>query len=62
MLEIKLIKSTIGKPEKQKRIAKGLGLTKLNKTVYRKKTIENLGMVRKINHLLQIKDLTNEAS
>lgn len=53
-IKIKLVKSVIGSTEKQKRVVRGLGLTKKDQTVehYNSKTI--LGMVNKVNHLLEV--------
>ena len=33
MLKVKMVKSVITRPEKQRKIMRGLGLTKVNKTV-----------------------------
>jgi large subunit ribosomal protein L30 len=33
MLKITLVKSMIGRPEKHRKVLRGMGLTKLNKTV-----------------------------
>jgi len=51
-LKIKLVKSFIGRPEKQRKVLRGMGLEKLNKTVYLKDTPENRGMVSKVSHLV----------
>lgn len=56
-LEITLRKSEIGRPEKHRRVLKGLGLTKLNKTVVRPDTPEIRGMVNKIVHLVEVKEV-----
>lgn len=56
-LEITLRKSGIGRPEKHRRVLKGLGLTKLNKTVVRPDTPEIRGMVNKIVHLVEVKEV-----
>jgi large subunit ribosomal protein L30 len=55
-LKIKLIKSSIGRPEKQRAVLRGMGLTKLNKTVYLKDTVEIRGMVRKVSHLVSVEE------
>lgn len=55
-LEITLRKSGIGRPEKHKKILRGLGLTRLNKTVVRADTPEIRGMVRKVIHLVDVKE------
>lgn len=51
-LKIKLVKSFIGRPEKQRKVLRGMGLEKLSKTVYLKDTPENRGMVSKVSHLV----------
>ena len=57
MLEITLRKSPIGRPGKHKAVLKGLGLTRLNKTVLRKDTPEIRGMIFKVNYMLEVKEL-----
>lgn len=53
-IQIKLVKSLIGKPSKQRAILGGLGLNKVNKTVTLADTPEVRGMVNKVAHLVQI--------
>jgi large subunit ribosomal protein L30 len=53
-IQIKLIKSGIGFPEKQKKVIKGLGFRKLNHVITRSDTPEIRGMVFKIRHLVEI--------
>ncbi len=55
-LKIVLTKSTIGSQKEQIANVKGLGLKKLNSFVIKAKTLENTGMVRKVNHLIKIED------
>ncbi len=38
MLKITLVKSMIGRPEKHRKVLRGMGLTKLNRTVELKNT------------------------
>lgn len=54
MLNITLVKSTIGKPKKHRDVVTGLGLTKLNQTVERADTPEIRGMINKVAHLLKV--------
>ena len=58
---IKQIKSGIGKPEKHKKIIRGLGLRKIGHTVLREDTPEIRGMVWKIKHLLEVVEGADEA-
>ena len=53
-IQIKLIRSGIGFPEKQKRVIQGLGFRRLNQIVTRPDTPEIRGMVFKIRHLVEI--------
>lgn len=52
-LKITLKKSPIRSHKKHKAVLKGLGLTKLNKTVTLRDTIEIRGMVNQVLHLVQ---------
>jgi large subunit ribosomal protein L30 len=51
-LKITLVKSYIGRPEAQRRVLRGMGLGKINKTVLLKDTPEIRGMIRKVIHLV----------
>ena len=53
-IKIKLFRSPIGTPEKQRCVVKGLGLRKLNQVVERPDTPVFRGMVKKVPHLLQV--------
>ncbi len=53
-LKITLVRSLIGYPHKQREVAKGLGLRKLQSHVIRRESPEILGMVRKISHVLKV--------
>lgn len=55
-INIKLIRSGIGRPEKQKQTLKGLGLRKLNQVRTLEDTPEVRGMVNKISHLVKVLD------
>jgi large subunit ribosomal protein L30 len=56
-LEITLKKSIIGRPEKQRLVVKGLGLKKLHKTVRRPDTDAIRGMIQKVSHLVEVKEI-----
>ena len=51
-IKITLKKSGIGRPKKHKAILKGLGLTRLNKTVFRPDHPTIMGMIRKVEYLV----------
>jgi len=53
-LRITLIRSLSGRPERMRRIVRGLGLTRMHRFVTRKNTPEIRGMVEKVKFLLQV--------
>jgi len=57
-IKISLKKSLIGRNEKQRRIVKGLGLRKINSEVIKEKSPEIMGMVRKIDFLLEVTEVS----
>jgi large subunit ribosomal protein L30 len=57
LIKIKLVKSLIGRTEKQRAVVRGLGLGKLNSEVIREKRPEILGMVNKIDFMLEVSDV-----
>ena len=59
-LRIKQIKSYIGRPEKQRRILRGMGLGKLNRTVLLKDTPEIRGMAQKVRHLIAMEEVEGD--
>jgi len=52
-----LTKSPIGRPPKHRLTLKSLGLTRLQKTVRHRETPAILGMVRQVEHLLQVRQV-----
>lgn len=56
-LRIKLVRSLIGYPQKQREVAKGLGLRKINSEVVRNDCPEIRGMIDKISHLVKVEAL-----
>ena len=59
-LKITLVRSLIGYPQTQRKIAWGLGLRKPNSAVVRKDCPEIRGMIRKIPHLVEVEVLKNK--
>ena len=55
-IKITQVKSVIDRSERQKRTLKHLGLRKLNATVEVEATPQILGMVRKVNHLVNVEE------
>ena len=51
-LRITLVKSMIGRPEKHRKVLRGMGLNKLNRTVELEDTPAVRGMVQKVSHLV----------
>ncbi|MBI4468056.1 MAG: 50S ribosomal protein L30 [Acidobacteria bacterium] len=53
-VKIEHYRSAIGRPDKQERIVRALGLRRLNQVVERPDTPDIRGMVAKVPHLLRI--------
>ena len=51
----------IGRPEKHRRVLRGMGLTRLNRTVELEDTSAIRGMVHKVSHLVKTEEIINEA-
>ena len=56
-IQIKLIKSAIGYNVSKKRTLEALGLTRINKIVVKNKNDAILGMINKVYHLVEVKEL-----
>ena len=50
------VRSTIDRPERQKKTIQALGLGKLNKSVTVEMTPQVAGMVKSVNHLVEVKE------
>jgi len=59
-LKVTLVKSMIGRPEKHRKVLRGMGLTKLNKTVFLKDTPAARGMINAVSHLVKTEEGTDE--
>ena len=57
MLEIKLVKSTIGYKPKAKLTIAALGLKKLNQSVIKSDTPQIRGMLNKVNYLVKVTEV-----
>jgi large subunit ribosomal protein L30 len=55
-LKITLVKSMVGRPEKHRKVLRGMGLKKMNKTVELVDTPEIRGMVHKVSHLVRTEE------
>jgi large subunit ribosomal protein L30 len=56
-LKITMVKSEIGRPEKQRKILRGIGLNKLNSNVTLADTPQVRGMINKVIHLVSVEDV-----
>jgi len=55
--KISQVRSAIGRPERQKRTLKALGLRKLHNPVTLEGTPQVLGMIAKVKHLLAVEEV-----
>jgi len=55
-LIITQVRSSIGRPPKQRQTLRGLGLRRIRHSVERLDTPEIRGMVRKISHLVKVEE------
>lgn len=55
-LKITQVRSYIGRPEKQRKVLRSLGLGKMNRTVLLADTPEVRGMVDKVTHLVSVEE------
>ncbi len=53
-IKIKLVRSLIGTPETQRKVVRGLGLTKKDQVVEHFESATIMGMVNKVSHLVEI--------
>jgi large subunit ribosomal protein L30 len=53
-IKIKQIRSAINRPIGQKRTLKALGIKKMNNVVEHEATPQIMGMIKKIDHLLEV--------
>ncbi len=56
-LEITLTRSLIGRPKDQRVTVNTLGLTKINQTVVHNDNPAIRGMIRKVSHLVEVKEI-----
>jgi len=56
-LRIKQVRSTIKKPENQKRTIVALGLGKINKIVEKEANPQILGMIERVKHLVEVEEV-----
>jgi large subunit ribosomal protein L30 len=56
-VKIKLVKSGIDRPERQKRTLTALGLNKMHHSVELEATPQIKGMIRKVQHLVEVTEI-----
>lgn len=56
-VRISQVRSTIGRPERQKRTIEALGLGKINRTVEVELTPQIQGMINKVSHLVSVTEV-----
>jgi large subunit ribosomal protein L30 len=56
-LNITLVRSMIGRPQKHRKVLAGMGLRKVNKTVTMDDTPSIRGMVFKVSHLVKVEEI-----
>lgn len=59
-INITLVKSMIGRPEKHRKVLRGLGLMKMNKTVQLEDSPSTRGMVHTVSHLVKVEEYNDE--
>jgi large subunit ribosomal protein L30 len=55
-IQVRLVRSPTGRPEKHRRILQALGLTKMQRPVSLYSSPQVLGALRKVIHLVEIKE------
>jgi len=58
-LKITLVKSMIGRPQKHRKVLRGLGLTRLNRSVVRMDTPEIRGMIQSVAHMVDAEEVSD---
>jgi large subunit ribosomal protein L30 len=56
-IKVTLRRSMIGRPEKHREVLRGMGLTKMNKTVQLENTPAIRGMIQKVSHLVEAEEI-----
>jgi large subunit ribosomal protein L30 len=55
-INVTLVRSMIGRPEKHRKVLRGMGLTKINRTVQLDDTPTIRGMIYKVSHLVKAEE------
>jgi large subunit ribosomal protein L30 len=55
-IQVRLVRSPIGRPEKHRRVLRALGLTRMHRPVNLYSSPQVLGALRKVIHLVRIEE------
>ncbi len=55
-IEVRLVRSPIGRPEKHRRVLQALGLTRMHRPVNLYSSPQVLGALRKVIHMVKIEE------
>lgn len=61
MIKVTLVKSMNGRPEKHRKILRGMGLRKINNTIELQDIPSSRGMVNAVSHLVKVEEIKDEA-
>ncbi|MGO8705289.1 MAG: 50S ribosomal protein L30 [Candidatus Brocadiia bacterium] len=61
-IEVSLIKSPIGRPEKHRKILRSLGLTRMHRPVSLYSSPQVLGALRKVIHMVSVRSQTPDGA
>ncbi|KJS32035.1 MAG: 50S ribosomal protein L30 [Desulfatitalea sp. BRH_c12] len=56
-IKVTLRRSMIGRPEQQRKVLRGMGLTRMNKSVELENTAAIRGMVLKVAHMVEAEEV-----
>lgn len=57
LIKITLRRSMIGRPEKHRKVLRGMGLTRMNKSVQLENTPAIRGMIHKVSHMVEAEEI-----
>jgi large subunit ribosomal protein L30 len=60
IVRIKLVKSPIGYPKRQKNTVRALGLRRMNQTIEQEDSPTLRGMLAKVSHLVEVQEVSEE--
>lgn len=56
-LNIELVRSMVGKPEKQRKVLRAMGLTRMHKKVTLESNPAVCGMIAKVAHMVKVEEV-----